>query len=368
MLQLLQQVKREKVLLMKKILWATLATALLFGGTSLTTYAAEEQTMPSDQAETLTNKEDSTATEDSTSESTDTLSSSEEVTQDSQTETKEQAGDKATKEDTPLTTKEVDKTKKEVIDEVAKQVNDGKKEKVDEDVLSNAESIRKALLKDDYGITEKQLKSYSDEQLMDAATLFKRYNQDLSGMDLSAFVRLLNALYQDKTLNVDKCLAQLSFNPESFGSFSALTDSIEDLQTYLKTLYPSNSSFFSIKELSNEELTDLLKNIQMYEEQAKADGHSLDGGKIAWISYAINHPDFVTDTDKDKTDSKDKDKTKDSATKTSDSSDKKEETKKGGLFPQTGEKRGLTFGLLGVVIILAVVGFYFWNRSKKTKE
>lgn len=356
---------------MKKVLWATLATTLLLGGMSLTAHAAEEQTLTSDSSATVTNKEDSATTEDSTSESTDTLSSSEEVTQDSQTETKEQAGDKATKEDTPLTTKEVDKTKKEVIDEVAKQVNDGKKEKVDEDVLSNAESIRKALLKDDYGITEKQLKSYSDEQLMDAATLFKRYNQDLSGMDLGAFVRLLNALYQDKTLNVDKCLAQLSFNPESFGSFSALTDSIEDLQTYLKTLYPSNSSFFSIKELSNEELTDLLKNIQMYEEQAKADGHSLDGGKIAWISYAINHPDFVSDTDKDKTDktdSKDKDKTKDSATKISDSSDKKEADKKGGLFPQTGEKRGLTFGILGVVIILAVVGFYFWNRSKKTKK
>lgn len=359
---------------MKKVLWATLATTLLLGGMSWTTHAAEEQTMSSDQAATVTNKEDATATEDSTLESTDTLSSSEEATKDSQAEAKEQTTDKekdVKKEEDALTAKDVAKMNKDVVEEVAKQVNDGKKEKVTGDVLGNADSIRKVLLSDEYGITKKQLDTYTDAQLMNTATLFDRYNHDSSGMDLGAFVSLLNALYQDKTLNVDDCLAQLSFNPKSFGSFSALAEHIDALQVYLKTLYPSNSSFLPLKEVSNEDLATILQNLQAYQNKAQAAGEPLDAGPIAFIAYAINHPNSPGGVNSDianneETKSTDQDKAQ--ATKTSDSSDKKEEAKKGGLFPQTGEKRGLTFGLLGVVIILAVGGFYFWNRSKKTKE
>lgn len=357
---------------MKKWLWITLATTITLGSWGYTTYA-EEQPSSSDQAVVAVNKETATSEiNDENDSSTDT----EESTQDSQaaTESSTESSEEQPKDDPVISSKQVDDTKKEVVNEITKQVNDGKKETVSQDILSSADSIRKALSKDAdaYGITEKQINSYSDDQLMNTATLFKRYNQDLSGMDLAAFVRLLNALYQDQTLNVEDCLAQLSFNPESFDSYASLANNLDSLQTYLKTLYAPNSSFLPLKSLSNDELANILKDIQLYEEQAKADGHSLEGGKIAWISYAINHPNFAADINKkDGEQDATKDSGKNQAAQTSETSNKQtsnNEKKKDGLFPQTGEKRGLTIGVLGIVLILIVAGLYFWNRSKKNKE
>lgn len=247
-------------------------------------------------------------------------------------------------------------------DEVEAEMNKIIGEKIGEDVpletTPESSQIRKELLSMDYGISKEELDKYTDEQLENTMTLFTRYNYDITGMDYGMYARLLNTLYVDKTVNVNDALTQLSFDPASFSSFSAMIPQVEQLQVYLKTLYPINSTFIRGIERTNDELIAKLEALQKMEDELTASGEPLPFGRIAPLlqNYTNNQGavETTTTTESSTTDSSQ------GATSTPTTSDKKES----GL-PQTGEKnQTMIFTVVGV-LALVVVGFVFIKKAKK---
>lgn len=248
------------------------------------------------------------------------------------------------------------------VEEVEAEMNKIIGEKIGEDVpvetTPESSQIRKELLSMDYGISKEELDKYTDEQLENTMTLFTRYNYDITGMDYGAYARLLNTLYVDKTVNVNDALTQLSFDPASFNSFSAMIPQVEQLQVYLKTLYPASSTFIPIEERTNEELIAMLKAAQKAEDELIAAGETLPCGRIAFLVNKKTDDGGTTDTTS--TEASTTDNSSQGATSTPTTSDKKES----GL-PQTGEKnQTMIFTIVGV-LALAVVGFVFIKKAKK---
>lgn len=222
--------------------------------------------------------------------------------------------------------------------------------------FSSAESIREILLSDDYGITKKELDLFTNEQLLNTMTLFDRYNEDIWGMDLGAYVRLLNAMYTDHTISWEKASKMLSFVPKSFNSFSEMISHVEELQNYLQALYPKNSSFINTKTISNDELISVLKELN-----AIGNG-PFGGGRILNIIGMIdargtNESSSSTSTSQ----------TEAPAASTATSSPV-DTPKKDGNLPKTGEARAkLAVTIGGILIILGVIIFFFIRKNKNKK-
>lgn len=235
-----------------------------------------------------------------------------------------------------------------VVETIDKAIGEKKGEDVPVDSKPRPSIIRDELLSQDYGITKDELDKYTDEQLENTMTLFTRYNYDITGMDYGAYARLLTTLYVDKTVNIENALTQLSFDPASFNSYADMIPQVEQLQIYLKTLYPVNSTFLPGVSITNEQLIAKLKKLQVIEDEAKANGQTLPFGRIAGL--------LQSDTD-DSSDSSSTDSTTSESTTASTQKDKVTPTsssnKKDGSLPKTGEKQnGLVLATLGVFSIL----------------
>lgn len=249
------------------------------------------------------------------------------------------------------TTSEVEKT-------VEKLVGEKKGEEVPVDDKPAASKIREELSSGGYGISKEELDKYTDEQLEQTMTLFTRYNYDITGMDYGAYSRLLTTLFVDKTVNLNDALTQLYFNPSGFNSYSEMIPRVDELQTYLKTLYPVNSTFIPGVNLTNDQLIAKLNNLQKLEEEARAKGEELPFGRIAGLlqssdgnggegessSSQTTEPSVTSSTEKGKV----------TTPTTSDD--------KGGFLPKTGEeKQKNVLTLLGAFTIL---GMGFVLRKK----
>lgn len=243
-------------------------------------------------------------------------------------------------------------------------------EKTGEEVALNKEYpasyIRQCLLETpEYGISKEDLAKYTDNQLEDTMTLFIRYNYDISGMDFGSYVGLLKTLYVDKTVSLEKALAQLSFNPSSFNSFAEMIPQVDKLQTYLNVLYPSNSSFIASKEMTNDELIARLTYLDVFEKKVKADGGTLGAGRIVYI---LNADTYGTPTDTTKTSTSDTKKA--DGTVASSDTTKKEDGKKDSLLklPQTGEEKAKwAVSILGILLVVGAV-IYLVRRNKANKS
>ncbi|WP_242550354.1 LPXTG cell wall anchor domain-containing protein [Candidatus Enterococcus murrayae] len=122
-----------------------------------------------------------------------------------------------------------------------------------------AEKIRENLTSTNYGIDQAELKSYSDQELSNAFKLFVRYNLDVTGTDLGFYVHTLRMVYKDKTvswLDIEKALA---FNPHEYQTTDELAENIDQLQMYLRILYPDTKHF------TNEELIYILNDLKTKE-------------------------------------------------------------------------------------------------------
>lgn len=242
------------------------------------------------------------------------------------------------------TTSEVEKT-------VEKLVGEKKGEDVPVDDKPAPSKIREELSNGSYGISKEELAKYTDEQLEQAMTLFTRYNYDISGMDYGAYSRLLTTLFVDKTVNLNDALTQLYFNPSSFGSYSEMINQIDQLQTYLKTLYPVNSTFIKGVNLTNEQLIAKLNSLQKLEDEATAKGEKLGFGRIAGLLQNVdtqgegseNSSSQATDTSVTSSTEKGKQTTPTSS------------QDKTGFLPKTGEeKQKSILTLLGAFTILGI--------------
>lgn len=249
--------------------------------------------------------------------------------------------------------------------EVENTINDVIGARVGEDVpvekTPEVSEIRKELSNPDYGIAEDILAAYTDEQLENAMTLFTRYNYDVTGMDYGAYGRLLSTLYNDKSVVVEDALTQLYFDPSSFNSFSEMIPRVDELEVYLKILYPTNSTFIPGIERSKEQLVAKLEALQKMEDELTAKGESLGFGRIAPFLQAdeeVVAPTTSTESTEEQgtTESTTTSSQQAQAVATTDSS------KKNSVFPQTDEEQNnlylVGFGLISV----ASLGFIVFKR------
>lgn len=237
-------------------------------------------------------------------------------------------------------------------------------------VNQNVSEIRNELATGQYNISVEQLASYTDEQLEDALQIFTRVNQDFYGMDLGAYVRLLTALYQDKTVNVAAANAALSFDPTSL-SLAELKTQVADLQNYLQNLYPANSSFIPIRQLSNDELVAILNFVTPLQEKMLTEEGRFFPGIVAWIArYAsegipqargdLAKPVATNTTETTNNSSNQDTSSKETATtKTTDST--KAAT---GILPKMGDKPMFYLSFVGLLVVI-IVAIIFYRRKKK---
>lgn len=244
-------------------------------------------------------------------------------------------------------------TAAEVKSLVENKIGEVKAEELSQVDFSSGDSIRDGLLSDNYGITKDQVDRLTNEQLVNGMTLFNRYQQDIIGMDVSSYARLLKALYIDQTLSWEKASEQLSFDPNRFNNFAEMISYIDELQAYLQALYPENSSFFATDSLTNDELIQILNQLN------EIGAGPFGGGRIANI---ISRMDKAIPKENN-------------ASVTSSSKEQKAETintssakskKKDGNLPQTGEQRAkMAVMVLGILLVIGVILLFIVRRKKK---
>lgn len=321
---------------MKKRINSLLMCGIVVGSLGIGTVALAEDSKVAEKA-----SQEEVVTESTIAESISGETKTSETTQESNTSD--------IKKDT------VDVTK--VEEKIEKIVGEKKGEDVPVETNPQAGKIREELLTGGYGITKEQLDKYTDDQLEQTMTLFTRYNYDITGMDYGSYVRLLNTLYVDKTVNVNDALTQLSFDPDSFNSFSEMIPQVDKLQKYLSTLYPANSSFIPGVTLTNDQLIAKLNKLQKMEDELKANGQTMPFGRIAGLIQADTDEETGTSsTTTETTATTSESNKKDKVTPTS-SSDKT-----GGFLPKTGEKQ--TGGIFMTLGLFTILGAGFVLRKK----
>jgi len=347
---------------MKKIL---LTCALLF----LFPLSANAET------EALNTSEDSTV---ATEQTTDTSSENQ-----SDTTATEESSTTATTEDTTATTtssselenvevKDIEKAKEKTIKKAEKEMG---VKKTDEEVTNenDPDQIRKILKENDLSsiMSEKEIDSYTDQQLINAMKLTDRMGRDIWGLDIGGYARILQALYKDKTLSWDKIENILNFNPNNYSNAIEMIDDVDSLQAYLNALYPSDSSFMAVRNMSREELINVLKYISPIQEKIIGTGNSFFPGIIAWISRYAEDDDIRNGVTPSTTtnDSVSGSTSEEVASSTSAAENKApaqddKNDKVLGFLPKTGEERRTWLTVAGV-IILALIAFIMIRRNRK---
>ncbi len=217
-------------------------------------------------------------------------------------------------------------------------------------------------------LSQSELDQLTDEQLAQANQLALRYSSDTMGFDVGFLVKIVRALFIDQTLSWSAIEPQLVFDPSSYATFSAMIPDIDQLQTYLKTLYPANGIFLTFNQsVTDEWLASILTQLDTVE--AQTNGESLFPGRIAWIIHAVNESMYLpTETTETTDDSQQATNTTvetvASSGNQSDTSATQTAAQDNDQLPKTNESKSPLLGIAGVVLIL-IVGIIIWRRKKK---
>ncbi|MDT2661157.1 LPXTG cell wall anchor domain-containing protein [Enterococcus hulanensis] len=175
----------------------------------------------------------------------------------------EKSKDKAATESSAEKTKEIPTTvaSKATVKEAAKV--EKTQAVVEREALEEwtSDRIRESLNMHDYGISQAELGSYTDQELTNAFKLFVRYNFDFIGMDLGSYVRVLRMVYKDNLMSWDDVEQALAFNPHDYQTTTELAQNVDKLQMYLRVLHPD------VRQFTNEELIYILN--QMHGSEGK---------------------------------------------------------------------------------------------------
>lgn len=268
--------------------------------------------------------------------------------------------------------KDIQQAKDDTIEQIEKETG---VKKSDDPIGSEHDPAKlREMLKEDSMkiiITPGEVDGYSDQQLLNAMTLCERISTDTYGLDVGGYARILQALYKDKTLSWDKIENIMSYNPNNYTNALEMIDQIDSLQAYLAALYPSNSSFMPIRQMSNQELTNVLKYISPIQEKMIGTEGDFFPGIIAWISRYSEKDDVrngvtgSSTTDTSTTQSSTTTSTTQSAeNKAPANNDNNKKEDKGGFLPKTGEERRTWLTVAGV-IILALIAVIMIRRNRK---
>lgn len=267
-------------------------------------------------------------------------------------------------------TKDVQKAQDKTVDQIEKETG----VKKSSDPIGNEQDTDKIreMLKDESMksiISSSEVDDYTDQQLLNAMTVCVRISTDTYGLDVGGYARILQALYKDNTLSWDKIQNILNYNPSNYTNAIEMTDQIDSLQAYLAALYPSNSSFMPIRQMSNQELTNVLKHISPIQEKMIGTDGDFFPGIIAWIARYSKDDAIRNSTAANTTTSTTEESTTASTTQSAENkapvkndTDKKDD--KGGFLPKTGEERRTWLTVAGV-IILALIAFIMVRRNRK---
>ena len=208
-----------------------------------------------------------------------------------------------------------------------------------------------------YGLTETLINRLSDDELDYAKKVsFHFVNQDISGT-----ARMITKLYGEKPI------------PEDSYSTDYSTLTIDDLKNYLPQIrlsliyvYDLNSDV--VNNLSDQTLVDLINQVkvdyanQNYPSDVRGDyGLASMADKIKANDYtSINQSAESVSSNTTNTESTLQTTTSSSKKATSSSST---EHKKG-IFPSTGEKKSVSFTIIGIILLSLVSIFIIKNKKK----
>lgn len=208
-----------------------------------------------------------------------------------------------------------------------------------------------------YGLTETLINRLSDDELDYAKKVsFHFVNQDISGT-----ARMITKLYGEKPI------------PEDSYSTDYSTLTIDDLKNYLPQIrlsliyvYDLNSDV--VNNLSDQTLVDLINQVkvdyanQNYPSDVRGDyGLAAMADKIKANDYtSINQSAESVSSNTTNTESTLQTTTSSSKKATSSSST---EHKKG-IFPSTGEKKSVSFTIIGIILLSLVSIFIIKNKKK----
>lgn len=220
-------------------------------------------------------------------------------------------------------------------------------------------------------ISSSEVDDYTDQQLLNAMTVCVRISTDTYGLDVGGYARILQALYKDNTLSWDKIQNILNYNPSNYTNAIEMADQIDSLQAYLAALYPSNSSFMPIRQMSNQELTNVLKHISPIQEKMIGTDGDFFPGIIAWIARYSKDDAIRNGTAANTTTSTTEESTTASTTQSAENKapvkmilTKRRQRR---LPTKTGEERRTWLTVAGV-IILALIAFIMIRRNRKNKN
>lgn len=208
-----------------------------------------------------------------------------------------------------------------------------------------------------YGLTETLINRLSDDELDYAKKVsFHFVNQDISGT-----ARMITKLYGEKPI------------PEDSYSTDYSTLTIDDLKNYLPQIrlsliyvYDLNSDV--VNNLSDQTLIDLINQVKVdYANQNYPSDVRGDYG-LASMADKIKANDYTSINQSAESVSSDTTNTE-STLQTTTSSSKKATTSsstehKKGIFPSTGEKKSVSFTIIGIILLSLVSIFIIKNKKK----
>lgn len=264
--------------------------------------SSQEQVIESTSVpeETEVNDQLSTVPNETQASSEKTVESQDVVTEDTTTEKtmeEEEAKEVPTAESSTVETKRAEETK---VSESAEKKTEKKAETVAPQLATakalespavveenlnkewTAEKIRENLTGTDYGISQNELKGYTDEELTNAFKLFNRYNFDITGMDLGSYVHVLRMVYKDKVVSWNDVEKALAFNPNNYTTTAELAQNVDQLQAYLRVLYANKEGFLPLRHFTNEEMLHILDHLSGAEDELSA-ANGLFSGLVHWL-------------------------------------------------------------------------------------
>ncbi|MFR3683900.1 MAG: LPXTG cell wall anchor domain-containing protein [Enterococcus sp.] len=142
--------------------------------------------------------------------------------------------------------------------------------------------IRGVLTYSKFKIDPAELSGYTDQELENAFKLFGRYNDDITFMDWSAYVHVLQMLYRDNVISWTDVEKALTFDSFGYKTTAELAKDIDQLQVYLRVLYSNKEVFLQIQPFTNEELLQILTDLSGYEEEL-SEQKTFFSGILHWL-------------------------------------------------------------------------------------
>ena len=285
-----------------------------------------------------------TAIAEETTESSETIQSTQSTEEIISTEATVSNTEMESTADTAQSSESVTTQPEDVVEAIVAQT--GVQASPESETITEQSDLRSAFTR---GITDgsvtafpqDELDQLTDQQLKDAETLALRYSQDVMGMDIGYFARIVRALFIDHLLSWEKIEPQLAFDPSSYSSFAALIPELDRLKTYLQVVYPT--------------------------EVAASGSVTLFPGRIGWIIYAVNQGHYLPAASEvtGNTESSDTSAANTSSEQTTTSkTEVASATSDSRALPKTGETVNWFLPVVGVVLLVGV-GCVLWVKIEK---